>query len=481
MIIFIQYPLADIRSFLNCDTGRLGSPIWPAPIPHREFVRNFGEIQQRSKGGITGWVAESELCKSRNAIRFAEQLRFETKYDPLILKCGGRHLYFDGLAVAKLEIVLIAHPLDISLYPDPISNLLERVLAREVRFPKLRKDGDVPAARLHGAGKLLAQLYLVSSTRRSELDGIDPAWVKCGEPLVLLESTPDEALGIPLDRVEVDLNADDIALQHWWLPGPRRTGIWRVDRFSDEEPTRAKGRTLRILLMRLHAEQQALQRVLKSISDGEISPASKGGANPAADGLQFYLSLAARRIFRMTKSAEQLIEPEQVAGVIRSSFDAVSPGQRDALLQKLELCNIRPQVAENLNSVIHNFYNVREVHVDKVTNIDNKGQMIYADGDAQVSHAAMSQTVQAPAIDLQKLADELERLRQDLQGRAATAQERAALEHVAEAERQARAGDQSRTLEHLKAAGKWALGFAEKVGVSLAAAVIRSSLGMGGA
>ena len=58
-------------------------------------------------------------------------------------------------------------------------------------------------------------------------------------------------------------------------------------------------RTLRILLMRLHAEQQALQYILKAISDNEISPASNRQPGSPGDRLQYYLGTACKRIFRM--------------------------------------------------------------------------------------------------------------------------------------------------------------------------------------
>ncbi len=476
MIIFIQYPLADLRSFLPAEVGRLGSPIWPTPIPDLEFVRNFGAIDYRWSGGITGWVAESRICKSKNAIRFVNQLRFEGPYEPLNLKVGGRHFYFDGLAVAKFEIVLVANPYDIASYPRPINELLQQVLDADIRFPKLRQGETIPTAKIRTAAKLLAQLYLASSTRKSQLGGLEARWLRHGEPLVLLETYADETPILPPDCTEVAALDEHVQIKHWWLRGPQKIGVWMTQVQSDSELPRIKLRELRILLMRLHAEQQALQYVLKAISDGEISPASEGGKNPAADRLQRYLSIACKRIFRMSKSAEKLVEPEQVGEVVRKSFDVVSPGQRDALLQKLEQYNIRPQVEEPVKQIVNNYVTVGRIEVDQSKHIDNKGQMIYADGNAQVSQVTMNQNVQAP-MDLKQLSEALGELLEKMKTDAEAAQHPDEVASVKQAAEAAKSGDQNKTIEFLKAAGKWVLDFAEKVGSDVLVAVLKAHLG----
>jgi hypothetical protein len=49
---------------------------------------------------------------------------------------------------------------------------------------------------------------------------------------------------------------------------------------------------------------------------------------------------------------------------------------------------------------------------------------------------------------------------------------------VAAAEKTSQEGRASATLEHLKAAGLWALDTAQKIGVEIAAAAIKASLGL---
>lgn len=82
------------------------------------------------------------------------------------------------------------------------------------------------------------------------------------------------------------------------------------------------------------------------------------------------------------------------------------------------------------------------------------------------------------APDPMILGDQLSRLRQELKGQATSAEQDAAVGAVAKAEVAAKQNDGSKALEALGDAGKWALGVAEKIGVTLAAAAIRKALGL---
>lgn len=81
-------------------------------------------------------------------------------------------------------------------------------------------------------------------------------------------------------------------------------------------------------------------------------------------------------------------------------------------------------------------------------------------------------------IDLPHLAEELVALRQEMKKEATEPEHDIAIGAIATAEQMAKTGDGPKTLATLKTAGKWALGVAEKIGVGLAVAAIKSSLGM---
>jgi hypothetical protein len=81
-------------------------------------------------------------------------------------------------------------------------------------------------------------------------------------------------------------------------------------------------------------------------------------------------------------------------------------------------------------------------------------------------------------VDLGKLAEEHARLRVAMDRDAAAPGEKLAVGAVAAAEECARRKDGPKVVEYLKTAGRWALGVAEKIGVSVASEAIKGSLGM---
>ncbi len=90
----------------------------------------------------------------------------------------------------------------------------------------------------------------------------------------------------------------------------------------------------------------------------------------------------------------------------------------------------------------------------------------------------LNQVLMQNSADLVKLAGELEKLRTEMRGRAQDAEHDVATGQIAEAEQCAKEGNQKGVVSHLKKAGAWALDIATKVGVDVAAAAIKASLGL---
>jgi hypothetical protein len=67
MLVCLQHPLADSRKFVNGYTGQLSRPGWPSPTPGIEFVRSFGGIQRRKRGGVLDWIGENAICEADGA------------------------------------------------------------------------------------------------------------------------------------------------------------------------------------------------------------------------------------------------------------------------------------------------------------------------------------------------------------------------------------------------------------------------------
>jgi len=81
-------------------------------------------------------------------------------------------------------------------------------------------------------------------------------------------------------------------------------------------------------------------------------------------------------------------------------------------------------------------------------------------------------------FDLPTLAKELNTLRDELQKSSKTAQDYSELDAIASAEIEAQKGDGRKALSALAKAGKWALSVAEKIGVGVATAAIKTACGL---
>jgi hypothetical protein len=81
-------------------------------------------------------------------------------------------------------------------------------------------------------------------------------------------------------------------------------------------------------------------------------------------------------------------------------------------------------------------------------------------------------------IDLQKLAGELTRLRDHLKKQPLTEDQDLIVADIVQAKKAAEAKDGSKVLTFLKSAGQWGFGVATDIGATLAAEVIKKSMGM---
>jgi hypothetical protein len=84
-------------------------------------------------------------------------------------------------------------------------------------------------------------------------------------------------------------------------------------------------------------------------------------------------------------------------------------------------------------------------------------------------------------VDMTKLSEELKLLRSHLTKEASEPEHYQALGEIASAEKAIADKDQPKMIQHLKSAGTWALNATTAIGTTLAAEVIKSTLGIGGA
>lgn len=84
----------------------------------------------------------------------------------------------------------------------------------------------------------------------------------------------------------------------------------------------------------------------------------------------------------------------------------------------------------------------------------------------------------ATEVDLARLLQELHSLRTEMRNQASTTADDQAVVAIGQAISAAEEGDSSSLFEHLRSAGKWAIGVATAIGAELAAMAIKSALGV---
>jgi len=82
------------------------------------------------------------------------------------------------------------------------------------------------------------------------------------------------------------------------------------------------------------------------------------------------------------------------------------------------------------------------------------------------------------SVALPQLAHDLGQLQSALRSQAKEPEHEIAIGAIAAAEAAAKHGDGAKTLEYLKKAGSWAFDVATKIGTDIAAAAMKSSMGM---
>lgn len=483
MLICLQFPFADSRRFLDRDTYILDRPTWPSPDPNSEFVRHFGSVRKRGRGGVRGWVGENEICEAQNAFRFQGLPIHDPSGWFTRPHVAFRRLFFDGLAVGKIETGLAGSYF--SGFDAPTSQAIRYVLHLPVKV-KLGFE-NVRTCELGKAGKFIVQSYVTASTRKAHSDkhSAEPWWVMSGQPLLFIYwndsyrtlSFPSKPVPIP-DHYGFRLYYSTIhysgkRLPTWIMGYGRQKGKWNVDLDA--------ARTLRLYLLRLHAEHVCLRLVLRNIEKDRI-PITRGAQH--TEFLQYYLNIATRRIKRWESKTGDLAET-CIADVARASEDFISPGQRDAILNRLEIIGIRKNVLRKIEEYAGNWINFQNSRIEVTGGITMgdtykvSGQIAAVGPNSHVHDINFNQIWNQlkESVDLSQLADELGRLRIEMKKEAIEPEQDIAVSEIAQAEQAAKMGDGSKTIQHIKSAGKWALDVATKIGSNVAVEVIKKSLG----
>ncbi len=270
---------------------------------------------------------EEFFCKADNALSLPllEQQRLGDEGSELIPTGAFYRLVYDRRAVAQVHLGVRHSP-----WAPAIRNLGKRDLLRIIEdFLKLPSRVGADSIRpVAVQGSHLARRYFRATTPQT---GAEPlarmqALVDYGNPLVIFELGSLECLELPVAELDSSklggVQAAFLRLRTQW--GPVAVCIVKGDSASPSAV-----RNVRLCLLRLHSEREALDLVLKQIKRGRI-PAKAD--NPSLD-LDSYLNQSTR-----------IVAQDQKYGIaqsaIRAAFESAVSVQTLASLYE----GIRPQI-----------------------------------------------------------------------------------------------------------------------------------------
>ena len=362
MLITCQIPLADARPFLIGNTHKLAAPNWPNAIPGTEFIRSFGPVRPRRRGGDKLWSGEGVYCDASRALRLPSMSAKDSAQSSVpgnSLNCEFRRYFSDGVALSRLEVGFSRRFTSRQPHADEHSQEEndEPFLPKRIRTRQGWRTQTAPPLDGVGCLRLLTDCmsirtqlpsnepgtfhelltvdrplaaHILRSTTSTRRDADPPGWwISSGQPVYYVQYFNHEVAGLPQLSKPVEVEGlSRLQLSH--------AAIWRHDRLVSiwfvevsQNIDLDVARRLRICLLRLHAERQCLKLILRHITQGRI-PIERG--TEAGDRLQRYLSKSFSVFF--AKQRFGIAQSEILASAY--SYDAlVSQDEGDALANQL--------------------------------------------------------------------------------------------------------------------------------------------------
>ncbi|AMJ85177.1 MULTISPECIES: hypothetical protein [Alteromonas] len=392
MLIIFQFSYTDSRRFLSQENSWLKKPSWPTP-QNKHFIRYGGPTVKRLKGGANN-IGEGTICSVNNTISFPRPpfislAEADAPSKKKIIKCRRvfSRFYFDGLCSGKYEIGLRPElGKCVSLQTSSINSILDELLNTICSVKSTSKSKvEYKVGELEDA---LSFHYRLATTPNSWIteNEIPNWWTIKGTPLIYIETEARDKLLIKSNGLNVPIYNNTIFFRQLWkkYANNKHFRVWHRhanSRLSVEELDRA--RKLRMILMRLHSDREALNSLLGNISEGHLRPQAK---TPETDNLQLFISTAVSRIVRDEERVGSL--SEELFSAVIETYEALSPGETDEVLQKIKLeLNFRPQAFKKLNKLLNReAKKVRKTIVNKTQNFNINENYGIVNIEGKISH-----------------------------------------------------------------------------------------------
>lgn len=454
----------DLRRFIPGPEIATKRPKWPTPdLSKQPFQRNLGAIEERPLGGVRGWVAETQVCEIRDALTLAPQIRVAGT--PLV-RTKFKRLYADGEGGAQFSLgvpVPVERSKNLREQAEAIETILSSIL--------ISRHGGFEAT-VAEAGSLVADLFVAGSSKGNRIVRGTPV-IEVGRPLIILQG---------LRREEVEKFSKR---SRTWGPGGHSGSSWLICNLTKDLSLSTAGpvlmldagfsdanfsRSIRIILARLYLEMFCFERSLalllashKMLLEASWQESLLSRIALAAD------RLAGSRAPRATRGGE-------IYEQLSEAFDRVHrPGRLDELLAALRSAGARPALVHAVNRAAM-LTDVLSAEGNLNVTYVNYGQVGSMGQNAQASNFNQ-EWIPGQDPSLVNLAAELQQLQGELRSIAKTGEELDALAAITHAREAAEAGDGSKVLVYLAKTGRWVFDLAEKIGVGLVVALLKSKAG----
>lgn len=359
VFLSLVFPLADIRFLLPHDSGRLKKPSWEVPKPKEYFVRYLGGMRIRALGYEESlWDGEQAFFSFSHGLRFPspEKVRElflppeETLQEPWAQKVKVqffRRLYKSRDACVRFEVGLNLE--FSSFFPEAqASTILSRLYQTFESLPvTVYTGGGTPRqTTLLEAGSSLASRYLDASTHQGA--ATQKWWVKARNPLMFIGyngqvvSLLEKNAGSPQGLADLGFQVQhasvwrkDIGLKIWAVCYNHLPYHAAQKQYGFSEVTLI--RSLKMNLIRIHTEKEALEEVLLLVESKKMETAQTALAQYLKRvGACFYFSPFARKkpyqrkLFEYSFDLDYLFDAQRtdrlLSGLNRLSHRANDPG-----------------------------------------------------------------------------------------------------------------------------------------------------------
>ncbi len=342
MFVLVQFPVADLRSLVKEQMGRLPVPDWSADDPGRVFIRGFGAVATRNSPGY-GLLGERCYADFDHALRFRQPVLYQEEgwRNSFEISPWFRRFYFDGIISGRFELgFIVKDSVEQAAIGDGTS-IDARQVASKLAITRVTIIGnDVPEqdTTLGQIAEPMALAYLANTTKKNSLIDFPLTdtlgrYVDIGSPTFHVRMSNGRSYARGKDGQSVSWGVNELFLTSAADGQRRRNTIVQPSLASAGQET-GQERAVRVLFSHLNSLIFALSKLLAAEKAGTPSIRRGTPSIRREDKCDLVAQLIARlALFTPTgpKNDDDVAFSEAIIGFARAHT-----GRIDELKAKLE-------------------------------------------------------------------------------------------------------------------------------------------------